>query len=112
MDDIQVRIDGVIVIDPPADLDGAMVEVLLRDSALADAPSRTVAHAAMRWSGQAVSEIAFQIEARVGPDRHYSIAAEVRRGEVLRPGDLLNVATHPWRIGDGGPVRIEVKRIR
>jgi uncharacterized lipoprotein YbaY len=112
VDDKKVRIDGVIAIEPPVDLDGAEVEVLLRDSAMADAPSRIIARTMMHRSGYALNEIAFRLEARVDPHRRYCIAAEVRRGAVLQPGDLLSVAARPWRLGDEGPITIEVKRIR
>lgn len=112
MDDTRVRIDGIIAIEPPVDLDDAEVEVLLRDSAMADAPIRIIARTTMRRSGCGLNEIAFRLEASVDPHRSYCIAAEVRRGAVLKSGDLLSVVTHPWFVGDEGPVRIDVKRIR
>ena len=108
----EVRIDGFIAIDPPVALDGAHVEVALRDTGMADVASRTVARAVARCSGVAVSRVGFALDARIEPDRRYTLAAEVRRGAALAPGDLLSVASHPWRDGDANPVTIEVKPVR
>lgn len=108
----EVRIEGFIAIDPPVDLDAAHVEVQLRDSGMADIASVIVARTIRRCSGVAVSRVDFAVEAEVVPDKDYTLAAEVRHGEALAPGDLLSVASHPWRDGDANPVAVEVKRVR
>ncbi|HEY0625861.1 MAG TPA: hypothetical protein VGD10_03925 [Allosphingosinicella sp.] len=108
----EVRIEGFVAIDPPVSLDSAHVEVQLRASGMADAASVIVARAVASCSGEAVSRIEFALNAMAKPDEEYTLAAEVRRGAALAPGDLLSVASHPWRHTDDNPVMIEVKPIR
>lgn len=108
----EVRIEGVVIIDPPVDLDGAHVDVQLRDSGMADAASVIVARAIQRCSGVAVGSIDFLVDASVEPGRAYTLAAEVRRGDALAREDLLSVVSHAWRDGDPNPVEIEVKPVQ
>lgn len=82
----------------------------LRDSGLADVASVIVARTIRRCSGVQLDRVDFSLPAEVEPDKRYTIAAEVRRAEQLAAGDLLSVASHPWRAGDPPP-SIEVKRV-
>ena len=107
-------IAGTVLIDPPVALDGAVTVVRLRETALADAPSRTVATARVPCTGAAVRRIPFRLTARVDRTREYSLAAEVRRdgGERLRPGDLLTVEHHGWTAAAAGDVELRVRPTR
>jgi hypothetical protein len=101
----------MLVLDQPIDLDRAFVAVELRDSALADGRSTVIASTRGRKSGRGVRTIEFSMDADVERDGVYTLGAEVRRGAKLAPGDLLNVASHPWRARDANPVVIEIKPI-
>jgi uncharacterized lipoprotein YbaY len=108
-----VVIEGEVLIDPPASLDGAVAIVRLRDTALADAPARDVASTRVPLSGAAIARIRFRLSARVDPMREYSLAAEVRRdgGNRLRPGDLLTTEHHVWHFADTGHVQLRTRTI-
>lgn len=107
----EVKIEGVLVLDQPAEIEGAHIAVELRDTGMADVPRKLIGQMRGRISGAGIQSIPFHIDARVEPGRSYTLAAEVRRGPALAPGDLLNVASHPWRAGDVNPVMIELKPI-
>jgi uncharacterized lipoprotein YbaY len=110
----EVVIVGKIVLDAPADLDGAVAEVRLYDAPLADAPSRTVAEARRGCSGRDVREIPFRLTAMAEAGKEYGLAAEVRRrgGDRLEPGDLLSTRRHSWRRGAEEEVEVAVEPIR
>lgn len=108
-------IEGEVLIDPPAALDGALAVVRLRATPMADAPSRDVASARIPCSGAAVQSIPFRITATIDPAQDYSVSAEVRRdgGDRLRPGDLLTVEHNGWRADDRrGRVTLRARTIR
>jgi len=106
-------IEGDILVDPPAALDGALAVVRLRETPLADAPARDVASTRVPCSGAAVRRIRFRLAARIDRTRDYSLAAEVRRdgGDRLRPGDLLTTEHHGWHPDDRGHVQLRTRTI-
>lgn len=92
-------------------MEGANLQVELRDTGLADGPSLVIASTCRRISGRALRMLDFSLDANVEPNRDYTLGAEIRRGTKLSSQDLLNMESHPWRAGDSNPVLIKVKSI-
>jgi hypothetical protein len=106
-----VVIEGMIALDTPQALDGAVAEVMLRGKAPADGATPIVARANIRCSGSGTGGIPFRLEATIDDQAEYSLAAEIRMqgGDRLAPGDMVTTAYNPWRYG-AGEVTLPVKK--
>src|SRR5438309_2178246 len=108
-------IEGHVVLEPPADLTAAPVVVSLNDTTFADAPATTVAESRFDVSGSRVARVPFCLEVPddLPDDRRYTLGAEVRRhaGEVVAPGDYLNMQSVPWSAATVSAVEIPVRPI-
>jgi uncharacterized lipoprotein YbaY len=109
----KVAITGTIELDRRRTLDGAVAEVRLLDTAMADAPARIVAGSPVICAQGHVDRIPFRIEAMVAEDRDYALVAEIRLhgGTALEPGDLLTVVRTPWRNRGDAPVTLPVSEV-
>jgi uncharacterized lipoprotein YbaY len=115
-----LRVCGEIVFDPaPPSLSGATVYVRLRDTSLADAPSRVVAEQAMtRVEGlpPGGGELTFALPLESADARRtYTVSVHVDLDNDGRvgPGDFISTESYPvLTFGHPDRVRVRVRPVK
>ena len=113
-------VSGEIVFDEPPELpDDAVIRVTLRDTGLADAPSRVVAQQVLEgdapeWNRRGRVRFAVPFEA---PDERasYTLSVHVDTGHTGRfhKGDYINMQSYPVSAADPpDDMSVVVKRIK
>ena len=107
---------GVVVLPEPADLDGAVLTVRLRDTAMADAPAPLLALVRRQVTQRNARCLDFvlPLDAALPEGARPALEVELLAGDgrALGPGDWLTTKNIAWHGVQGGPVQVPVSRIR